>query len=270
MPKFENHRFDDHDPLMQRVLCETTPLLDLVRGVDPDITAEALPGAVKKFLEVTNLRDDAWGMKHLIDMQADAPLFAAPILKIITGKEPAEFQAAWRSFRDCAPVTSDDRRRFESVWPSGRAEPVIGSEIRSELVRIRNQITLEGYLSSAERRVLHDLGEQGAAAETARRRSDFAELGLEWREGKTGRLEPAITRSRFTRATFVDLSSKYFSELLEGLPRGEPHREELRRIYTEARRLSELRETGKIEESERGWRNFLHHDLYAKYGVEAQ
>lgn len=254
-----------HDPSMHRIAHPTVPLIDAVRAVDPSMTAEKLPSAVHEFLAVRNLRREVWDAAP-IDLQADAPLFAEPSLRIFTSRTEPEFQAAWRAFRDCTPITTDEKRKILAVWPSIDDEPRAGKEERPALRRIREQATLDGYLNPSERQILEAAFLDLPRLELLERRAAFQHLGLEWRE-RNGCEEPAKINSRYIHAAFPELSSRYFKELLEGLPAAKDSRTaELRRIYTAAHELSTLRETGSPEAAAEGWTRFLERDLYPKYG----
>ena len=245
----------------------TKPLEEVVREIDPTVRSENLRRAVRDFLKVTNLRQEAHTVRGTIDLCEETPLFGGPILRLYTGGEVQEFQAAWRAFRACSPVTPLDIQKIDAIWPREREEPLIGHADIAVLRLIRSQATLSGYLNSDERTTLDRVYSHIAEAERLERQEAFHRLGLEWRE-RAGRLEPAKTTGRYTQATFVELGSPFFDVVLQKLPALPPEdKRELRRIYERCRELSILRQTGKHAEFSAGWDDFLENDLYKKYGL---
>ncbi len=264
MPKYGH---DHHDPSMRLSAYKTTPIEDVVREVDPSVKPEHLRRELKEFLAVLNARHESPHVRGSIDLREDSPLFGGPVLNLYTGNEVKEFQAAWRAFRECSPVTESDKQKIAAIWPMGREEPRIGKDELPVLRRVREQVALPGYLNSEERAVLDKVFGQNAEADRLERRAEFSRLGLEWRE-RNGREEPAKANSSFIKATFVELSSHYFEALTKKLSASSlplEDRRELRRIYDTCRELSKMREEGRAIEAAEGWRRFLQVDLYPKY-----
>lgn len=250
---------------------ETTPVEGAVREIDPSVKPEHLRRELKEFLVVMNARHEAHHVRGTIDLRDDSPLFGGPVLNLYTGSEVKEFQAAWRAFRECSPITESDKQKIAAIWPTGREEPIIGTDEVPILRRVREQAALPGYLNTEERLVLDRVFAQSAQAERLERRAEFARLGLEWRE-RNGREEPAKANSKFINATFVEMSSHYFEALAKKLEQSSlPHddRRELKRIYDTCRALSKMREEGRGEEAAEGWKRFLVNDLYPHYGGKA-
>ncbi|MFM1848373.1 MAG: hypothetical protein RL417_1847 [Pseudomonadota bacterium] len=256
------------DPSMRLSAYKTTPLEDVVREVDPSVKPEHLRRELKEFLAVSNARHEAHHIRGAIDLREDSPLFGGPVLNLYTGSEVADFQSAWRAFRACSPVTENDRKKIEAIWPGGREEPLIGKDEIVNLRRVREQAQLPGYITAEERASLDKAYGEVAELERLHRRASFERLGLTWKE-RDGREEPAKSNSRFIDATFPQMSSHYFEALLKNLSHSSlppEDRRELGRIYDKCRALSKLREEGHHGEAAEGWRKFLERELYPRFG----
>lgn len=256
----------------------TLSLLDIVKTIDPTMTAARLPGAVRDVLGVLEARNIHGSLRQTIDLNADAPLFAQPELRITTGAEVPEFEAAWRFAIGCTAVSKSDLDKLAFLSRQVDRGAKITDDERPVLASLREQITYRGigrgFLTDPERSLLNDFWNFRTEFLEAERRQRFFDLGLEWRE-KDGRLEPAKIDSKFKNSTFCSLSSHYFRGLLATLGTSpsdatadlRARYDELRRIYLKAQKLSELRESGKPGESSRGWDDFLRTDLYPRYGL---
>jgi len=254
----------------------TLPLLDIVKAIEPTMTASKLPGAVRVVLGVLETRNVYASLRRAIDLKEEVPLFGGPELRITTGTEVPEFEAAWRFAKGCTAVTKSDIEKLLFLSRQVDRGAKITEDERPILESLQEPITYRGigrgFLTDPERSLLNDFWNFREEFLEAERRQRFSDLGLEWRE-KNGRFEPAKIDSKFKNSTFCTLPSHYFKSLLETLGTSpsdalSDHRaryDELRRIYREAQRLSELREHGNPEASRRGWDVFLQHDLYPRY-----